>query len=290
MKRWIDGKSSKYVVSSVVSGLLFNPFRIAFAAPAITGSTAVMNSPYDTALLPIKPRDLEQAIVTASASSPVKVFQLLRQADEQNQDMLAVRALKRRSLEQPQNAVAQASYALALEMALGWNKGRQKRHVLDYNATQQELTATIERARQLDPKLWLSYVVAGHKLFYQMPARYDEGLPLLKKAVTLAPEVAFTHYELGKAYILIAGLAWSRHKPHAEPFQRAAAELEQAIKLKPVTADARYALFQLYESWTPDAAKAKRAGAAFVSSLPPGNSIGPPARKRLAKYGVKVRW
>ena len=248
----------------------------------------------DTMFYPIAPKVLQQAIVTAvKRKSPVALVQLLRRAQEQDQIAVALHTLDTLRSQQPNNALAISSYCLALQISLGWHSygwfhdqrgpQRSRSHTADDMATMHSL---LQKAMQLDPNLWLTYCLAGSKSF----EGYKKGLPLLQKAVALAPNASFAQSRLGAAYISIGLRDWSNNKPHDDTFQKAAAALEKAVSLKPVSAESRISLFEIYNSWLKDGNKARRAAKLFVMSLPPGTQVDPTWRQMFAKHGVQIAW
>jgi Flp pilus assembly protein TadD len=64
--------------------------------------------------------------------------------------------------------------------------------------------------------------------------QFDEALPLLSQAVTIAPQSSKSHEQLGKLYV------------HTDQLAKAQSELEQAVALEPNSAPLHFLLGQIY--------------------------------------------
>jgi len=281
LKIWSDRKNdniiatlTRIILLTIILGNVLLPL------PLQAQETKKVIIKYDTALLPIQPEALEHELADSSRDA-VKIYQLLRQANEQGQGEIVIHILDRLRQEEPNNAIVLSSYCLALDMATGAYKYHPNRPIHNItNVEREKFRLSMSKAREIAPDLWLTYVVEGHRLADKYPTA-ERGLGLLKKAVELNPETSITHYLLGDAYTI----STNQHSS-----EKAKEELEKSLTLKPVIADARFALFQQYDLFSPEPIKAKEAAEAFVASLPPGTKVSSTTRARLIKYGVSIDW
>ena len=228
----------------------------------------------DQAYLPIQPQALKGELLK-SGHDPVELYNLVRRADHQGLADVAYDTLNKMRREQPGNAVALAGYCFAYQVAVGdYDNPDRKNHPFT-EAEHKSYTGTLNRAYQLDPKLWLTYTVEGHTL---MPSPYEDvkALRLLKTAVRLAPDVSYTHILLAEAYGVYG-------TPY-HSFQFAAKECDIARHLKPVSTRNADILFDTYDIRMPNREKAADAKRYLLSTLPPGYKLSPEFRERLAKY------
>lgn len=231
-------------------------------------------SGYDQALLPIQPEALQDALLDAS-HDPVKLYSLVRRADRQNLSDLAYNTLNEMRHKQPRNANVVAAYCFSFQVAAGEydNPGR-KNHPFT-EAEHEGYNDALNRAYQLDPKLWLTYAVEGHTLM-SSPYEDRKALRLLRTAVKLAPDVSYTHILLAEAY--------SVYGTPYHSFQSTAKECNVARRLKPVSANNADILFDIYDIRTPDKNKAADAKRYLLSTVPPSFHLKPSFLERLARY------
>ena len=242
--------------------------QLAHAAPSQAG--------YDPAFLPIAPSDLQQGI-EAHTHDAVALYQLVRRAANQKQLELAYVTLQRMKDQQPNNAVVQAAFCFAWQVAIG--DYAQPGEVVGFSdgrhISSDEYTASLDRAKRINPKLWLIYDVEGRMLVLD-PKQDRHGIALLQKAESLAPGLSVTHYLLGWAY--------SVYDTPYHSFPKAAGELQTALTLKPVLANAALSLFNIYDVCIPDPEKAREAKQAVLLTLPPRIKLSEEGQRRLAKY------
>jgi tetratricopeptide (TPR) repeat protein len=223
-----------------------------------------VTSRYDRALLPTDAATLRRAI-KANSRDPVALCQLVRQADAHKLVDVAYHTLNRLRLDQPDNAVAQAAYCLVFDVARGEYRARKpliRFRAADYTG----YVLALRRAYELDPKLWLTYAVEGHTLS-RSPDVDTKGLALLKKAVSLAPDLSITHHLLAEAYTI--------YQTPFQSFDKAAEEYNKASQLQPVLSTAPLARASIYCVRTPDKARALLARKEFLATVPPGYQLRP---------------
>lgn len=236
---------------------------------------------YDTIYLPINAVTLRSALENNSRNATT-LYTLLQRAENSNLDAVAFKKMDELRVRQPNNATVLAAYCLQYDIYLfrmNANSKVGKRSA----STQKDYDKALSRAYALNPKLWLTYVVEGNNLLLRNT--YDKriwgkGLQLLQQAVELAPNVSYAGHRLAKGYINLA----DRGTDIAKPYAKAAEQLEKAIKLQPISADAAFDLYRVYTWWMPNRTKARRVSKVFLSRLPPNYKIGPKTRKFLSQY------
>ncbi len=228
----------------------------------------------DQAYLQIQPQTLKDELLKASHDS-VKLYDLVRRADHQNLANVAYNTLNEMRHQQPRNAVVVAAYCFSFQVAAGDydNPGRKNRPFTE--AEHKSYEDALNKAYQLDPKLWLPYTVEGH---YLMASPYEDvkALRLLQKAVALAPSLSYTHILLAEAYTV--------HGTPYHSYSKAVQECETARRLQPASAKNADILFDIYDIRTPNRKKAADAKRYLLSTLPPGFKFSQSFEERLARY------
>lgn len=230
-------------------------------------------SKFDQQYEPIQPQELQHKLLGAGNDS-VQLYDLIRQADTQGQITLAYETLDKMKHDDPQNAVVLAAFCLASRMLAGdYSLPSEKHH--DISASQENAyEIALAKAYKINPKLWLTYAVEGHRLLGSFEDM--KVLHLLTTAVKLAPGISYTHTLLGSAYAIYG-------TPY-HSFPQAEKEFLLAKNLKPISAYNADSLFDIYDLRMPNREKAKKAKQYLLSTLPPNFKINPIFQARLAKY------
>jgi tetratricopeptide (TPR) repeat protein len=97
--------------------------------------------------------------------------------------------LRRFVEEQPENALANYYYAMAL-----WKRERGSENP----AALPQAEALLEKAASLDPKLGEAYVQVG--ILYSARGAVDQAIQAYQKAIAVAPDLSEAHYRLSQAY------------------------------------------------------------------------------------------
>jgi hypothetical protein len=257
------------------------------SASAAHGSKASRNtSAYDPIVLPISEAALRQALLQNSGNA-VAEYQWLLRAGYQHQEKNAYDTMSRLRREQPNNPVVLDGYFMALEMTradirtMNYNGGLNAPVIPYDHWVEDAALADLQRAYKLAPKLWLTYAIDGEDKFcdsfgsHSLVSR-EQGLKLLQKAESLAPEVPYTHWLLGYAYIC---RPVSKHK-----YELAAAECKQALASGARISDAAFILFQIYSLLTPNPAEEIKWKRKFLSLVPPDVKINSSAKALLDRY------
>jgi tetratricopeptide (TPR) repeat protein len=258
-----------YVLSMIATCVL-----VAGQIVRSAGQTSLTETKYDQTLLPISAVELKQALQNYS-NDPTRIYQLVLRAEKQGKANVAYETLKDLRDKQPKNAVAFAGYCLAYDVYEGKYSGPYGAAHTFSPAEQEDYRRTLARAQQLNPKLWMTYAVAGHNVGFG-PAGDLQSLKMYEKAENLAPYISYTHVLLGNAY----GVYYTPY----QSFTKSATEYNKALSLQPASVEAAWGLFDIYDVRLPNAAKAKRAKSKLESLLPLGFSLKKQASERLSKY------
>ncbi len=239
-----------------------------------TSPLCAATSTYDQQYVPIEPSELKAKLLQDDHDA-LKMYDLIRRADTQDQTSVAFETLNQMRLKQPNNAVVLASFCFVARIAAGdygkpgeKHRGLSSSEVVDYENA-------LLKAYSVDPKLWLTYAVQGHNLSRGI-SEDEQCIFLLKKSIRLAPNISYTHTLLGEKYLL--------YDPGHMSYEKAIQELTIARHLQPVSSHNADLLFIMYDALTPNREKAKEAKQYLLSTLPTNFKFSPQFKARLAKY------
>lgn len=236
---------------------------------------------YDTAWLPTTQAQLQTAI-RQNANDSTALYQLWRRARYQKLAQVAFDTFKALKSAQPNNAHLLATYCMIIEQHVSDdNKPR-------FSASKQDLDvqtrrANIERAKKLNPKLWLVYAAQGRFEYNTTIFDVDDQVRIYKKALRLAPNLSFTNNDYSNALT-------DQSLQKKQPYTSAISYKMKAQKLAPITCEPALGLIMMYRWRVPNTTKEKQAAQDYLATIPPNLKLTPERRKWLAQWGVKVPW
>ncbi|HEY0074145.1 MAG TPA: hypothetical protein VGB77_08595 [Abditibacteriaceae bacterium] len=240
---------------------------------------------YDPIFVKIAPETLKKELRRNSKDAE-ELVKLIRRSIESKQLETAFQALDQLRREQPNNAAVLAAYVMVYDASL-YQVRKVSGTIRERKPQEKQIRdAASQKAKKLDPKLWLPYTIEGFPIVYQaIPSdkEYQQGLDLLKKATLLAPSSFFARKQFA-AGLTVAAINKRKWNGKVVTYQQATAQYEIALKLEPKSADVTFALFSIYDIDLKDKDKATKAKRAFLQSLPPNYNIRKSIRQRLAKY------
>ena len=276
------------VMLMLISGILLTGIAVLWQTHTRTVQTVAIadtkNQGYDPILLPITAGEVEDGLARNSHDATAE-YQLLLRAGYHHQEKAAYETMKELSEKHPDNAIVLAGYFLATKMGEGGAC------TVIYNGAYQALPidrwadddaqAALQRAYKLSPKLWMTYAVGGADQFYgptisNKVTSTEQGIVLLQKAETLAPNVPYVRWLMANVY---TGEPVSRQK-----YRLAAGECEKTLSLDPKVSDAAFTLFQIYSIFAPDPTKERIWKRRYLALVPPNTKINPAAKRWLDKY------
>jgi tetratricopeptide (TPR) repeat protein len=262
-------------------------FLICILLLFMTASAKANTANIDPSLLPITPKQLNQAL-WANKNDADKLVVTIRQALENYHLEQVLRTLEYISGKE----VALTGTCMVFDVFYWKSSQGIEKSPQDVAIIRKRL----ERAKELAPQLWFPYMVEGFGLVQDdsksiTAKEREKGINLLRKAVQLAPKNSYAQYALGQSYWLMSLRAPKDKKPNGLKTQwirKAIYHLDESVQAKPALFNAAHSLFRIHDIIQPDRKKATEAGKMMQAMMPKDKKVVKRLQKQLAQYGIKV--
>jgi len=241
----------------------------------VTGSANP--SGYDFGLLPATAEQIREEIDNAG-DDQLALYDAVYHAGRNGLELTALNELLALQARHPNDAVILAACSLAYGVAKGYFGLNGYHSVLsNFDSKDQILYGNdLAKAAQLNPNLWLVFLVKAQPAIFPGIGSRQQALIDLQKAVRLGPLVPYTHYTL--AYFL------STPNATAEEQQDAISQAKSATRLKPIYSQAAFLLFEIYGIDLHDREDGLAYKQMFLSEIPPGYKLSDAAAQLLANF------
>lgn len=244
-------------------------------------------------LLKIEKKEVETQL-RLNAKDANKLIDVIERASTQKLGDVAYEELRNLKNEQPRNAVVLATFYYATETQIKWRRaaklpknGLSKEETIQERIDREEADAALKQAAKLAPNLWLVPLNQGTRLYKDayaknQPYKYKQAMPLLKKALRLAPKNA----RCWNTYSgMLSFMAWDKQTYNGRMItvKDQASALETAVKVDPLRGS-WLTLFSVYDGELKDRENALRCKREYLRRFPKDRALNSIDKKRFARY------